>query len=136
MNAKMLKKFLRDDCGATAVEFALVSVVFITLVFGIFATGWTFYTWNFFQYSLETATRYALVNPTATDDDLTSRVSSQLSAVGLDASKAQITVSRTTTSGVSFIEIDGVYPVVNILPLLPANWGQINLRAMSRIPTL
>ena len=68
--ARRIYGYLKEENGATAVEFAIVSTIFLTLVFGIFETALILFTWNSLQDSLEKATRYALVHPDATSDEL------------------------------------------------------------------
>ncbi len=52
------RSFLKDKSGATAVEFALVGVPFLTLMFGIINTGMYFYAVNCVDRGVEDTARY------------------------------------------------------------------------------
>jgi Flp pilus assembly protein TadG len=52
------RSFLKDKSGATAVEFALVGVPFLTLMFGIINTGMYFYAVNCIDRGIEDTARY------------------------------------------------------------------------------
>src|SRR4051812_9639292 len=96
--ARRFVGYLREENAATAVEFALVSVIFLTLVFGIFETALILFTWNSLQDALEKATRYALVNTDATSDELKQQVADTMAGLGLDSSNLKLTVTETTTT--------------------------------------
>ena len=59
---------LIDRAGATAVEFALVSLVFLTLLLGIVETGRVLWTQNALHYAVQQAARCASINVTACGD--------------------------------------------------------------------
>lgn len=52
------RSFLKDSDGAVAVEMALVSIPFVTMMFGIVNTGMYFYAVNCIDRGLEDAARY------------------------------------------------------------------------------
>lgn len=56
----------RDDQGAAAVEFALVSIVFFALLFGIIQFGIWFWSWQQVGHAAREASRVAAVYPTCT----------------------------------------------------------------------
>lgn len=58
---------VRNERGATAVEFALVAPIFLIFVIGIIDLGRLFYIKNVMQFTVEQTSRYAMVNPSATD---------------------------------------------------------------------
>lgn len=53
----------RDERGAAAVEFALVALVFFTLLFGIIQFGIWFWSWQQGAHAAREASRIAAVNP-------------------------------------------------------------------------
>ena len=59
-----LRHYLRDDRGASAAEFALVTVPFIGLVLAIIGSSMMFYSNQSLQYATETAARYYSVQTT------------------------------------------------------------------------
>ena len=58
MNRDVSNRFLREDGGASAAEFALVLVPFLGLVFGIIAISMMVYANQTLQYATEAAARY------------------------------------------------------------------------------
>jgi Flp pilus assembly protein TadG len=65
MSKCSLYRFRRADDGATAVEAALVIVVFVLLIFGLIQFAEIFWTWNTMILALGEGGRYAMVyNPT------------------------------------------------------------------------
>lgn len=130
----MKKTILNDDSGTTAIEFALISVVFLSLIFGIFELGRAFLAWNSFQYAIEATTRYALANPDATEAELSAYVSDNMSGMSVDPTNVQVLVTYDTASNIDFIDVNGLYEFETVLPLLPDNWDSFTLTAKSRMP--
>ena len=131
----LLNRFWKREDGATAVEFALIAVGFLTLVFGIFESGRLFMTWNSFQYSLEDTTRRALIDENVTEAELETTIIENMGDVMLDPNNVTLNISFTDYSGVNILEVNGTYtfrPV--LLAFLPDSWTTINLYAQSRLP--
>lgn len=130
----LLNNYKKNQSGTTAVEFGLVSMAFFTIVFGIFETGRLVLTQNALQYSIENATRYALINGDADDADLLAYVAEDMSDLTLNTDNMDIAVSYSTASDINFIEVSGTY---NFSPLLltflPVSWTNITLAASSRM---
>lgn len=61
-----LKMFVRDGGGATAVEFAMVSVPFIGILFAIFETAFVFFNWQGVEAATDDAARYIMTGQAAT----------------------------------------------------------------------
>lgn len=133
-NKNMFRKFIRNTDATTAVEFALVAAAFFTLLFGIFESGRLFLTWNSLQYSIENATRHALVNPDATEGEIIDFIRSDLKGATINPENVDINVMFTTISDMNFIEIRGAYPFKTVLPFLPEKWNGLRLSAQSRLP--
>ena len=62
----------RDERGAAAVEFALVALVFFTLLFGIIQFGLWFWAWEATAHAAREASRVAAVNPCNTGGEVVS----------------------------------------------------------------
>jgi len=58
-----LRRRCRDERGAAAVEFALVSLVFFTLLFGTLQFGLWFWAWQQSAHAAREASRFAAVYP-------------------------------------------------------------------------
>jgi len=132
---KIFQNYKESRDGATAVEFALVSVIFMFFVFGIMETGRLWWVWNRFQYGVEIATRYASVHDDATIDELRKIVVDQMSLVQLDDFDISLTIENTVLDGMNFIEIDGRYSFQAMAPLIGDSLGSIDVVATSRVPT-
>jgi Flp pilus assembly protein TadG len=52
----------RGETGSALVEFALVVIIFLTMLFGIIDFGRALYTYHFLSNAARTATRWAMVN--------------------------------------------------------------------------
>jgi Flp pilus assembly protein TadG len=131
----VFNSFLSNDDGTTAIEFALIAMSFLTLVFGVFESGRLILTQNALQYSLENATRYALVNDDVTEDDLREYIAEDMTALTLDPARIDVEIDFDEFSGIDFINVSGTYdfsPIV--LAFLPESWADITLTANSRMP--
>lgn len=103
------KSYFKRQEGATSVEFALISVAFISMLFATIEIGVYLFTWNSVQYSLEQATRYALVNEDATVEEVREYAISQMPSVLINSNDLQIQISYSTSSDIDFIELTGNY---------------------------
>ncbi len=130
----LLQRYLADRDGATAVEFALISALFFTFIFGIIETGRIFWTMNTLQYAVEQTARYALVNSDATAEELTDVAADSMTGVQVDTTDLNVVVTNTTVSGIDFIEVDGTYAYQLWVPLLPAEMQNMTLTASTRQP--
>lgn len=130
----LFRRYRRDEKGATAVEFALVAGAFIALLMGIFEGGRMLFTWNAFQYALENATRYAMVHPDASAEEIEAYVFENMNSLYASSDHVEVTVNFTTIADIDFIELDGIYNFNLIMPFLPASWNTIRLDASSRLP--
>lgn len=80
-----------EEKGAAAVEFALVSVALVALLFGIIEAGWALYTQGTLAGAAREGARYYALNPAAVDvvDKATERVKD--SAIGLKGDGITVT---------------------------------------------
>jgi Flp pilus assembly protein TadG len=76
-----LARLGRDQSGTAAVEFAIVSTVFITFVFGIAFTSIMLHSNAALQWAAETAVRRAALDPDVTQAQLQSDVNALLTQV-------------------------------------------------------
>ncbi|MBV9997138.1 MAG: pilus assembly protein [Caulobacteraceae bacterium] len=67
-----------DASGAAAVEFALVFPVLLTVILGIWYTGWAMSSGGEVRHAVELASRIYITNPNATNADLQAAVTSHL----------------------------------------------------------
>jgi Flp pilus assembly protein TadG len=62
----MISKFLRNNRGAAAIEFALVALPVIFFIFGIMQTAWVVWSDNLLHVAVDAAARCAGVKSTTT----------------------------------------------------------------------
>jgi Flp pilus assembly protein TadG len=128
----LFRRLMRSTHGATAVEFSLVVPVFLTFCLGTFEFGRMLWVRNSLQTATEEATRYAMTHATATDSQLVNQASTYFNSLGTGA--ATFTVVRDTTSGVSFVTINGAYGFQFLFPFL--DYGTVRLAGKSRTPLI
>lgn len=128
-----MKIWRRDDSGAVAVEFAMVSVLFITTMLAVVEVGRAFWTYNTLQYALEQTARYYLTHTSTSNSDLTTYALGQMGEVS--TAPLTVTVSKSTVSGIHVVEIDGSYSYSVITPLMTSAWSHIVLSAQTRLPS-
>jgi hypothetical protein len=137
----MKLSIFRNDEGSVAVEFALVSMAFISLFVGIFETGRMFLYWNSFQYAVEDSLRHLMVSynneQTLSNDDLEEYISEKMSAFKVSSDDVSMTISEPyDLSGVSFVDVEGTLDFVAIIPFLPLDIRTFSLDAEARLPVL
>ncbi|MDE2135019.1 MAG: pilus assembly protein [Alphaproteobacteria bacterium] len=116
MNVRLPGQFCGDCRGAAAVEFALVSIAFVTFVIGIsYAAIMVFNTMSL-DWAVERAARIAAINKTVTQSDMSSAINDYLSSLGL--SSATVTYSVGTSSGVQTAHIVASYDQTYTLPFV------------------
>jgi Flp pilus assembly protein TadG len=125
-------RFVRDEGGVAAVEFALISSVFLTFVVGIYAVGLYFLTWNRLQYGTELAARYAAVHDDATNGEIEEIITDSLRIVTDDLATLEVDVGDSTSNGISFKEVSSSYTFSWDLPFLPAEMNSLTIAAESR----
>ena len=117
----VLMRFIRARRGAVAIEFALGLPIFLAMIYGVFEFGRIFWTQNTMEFAVEEAARFTMVNPNATNGQITAIVEGK--AAGLDTSRIEVDiVFEAETSGTigsrGFVKITGTYKYFPIIPLV------------------
>lgn len=128
------RPFLKEEKGTTAVEFALIAIAFLALVFGIFEGGRIFWTLNTMQYAVESGARFTLTNTDATTAEITEVTREAINGIPVTNDNPAIMVSFSTVNDVDFVQIDAIYSFQAVLPFLPSSWTSMDLTARSRLP--
>lgn len=123
-----IRAFLRDRCGATAVEFGIALPVFLLFTIGLIEFSRILWTNNALQLAADEAGRYAIANPTATTDQIQTYATGKL--VSVDPTQVTITVTLETAGGVNFVTVTTATPLTT--PFLPI--AGITLTGRSRVP--
>ncbi|HSK47686.1 MAG TPA: TadE family protein [Coriobacteriia bacterium] len=99
-----------NDIGAAAVEFALIAVVFVTLLIGVVQFGFTFFEYIQVAHAAREGVRWAALGEPG---QVITRATQ--SAPGLDPALMNITI--TTGSSTDAVRVTVSYPRTNIVPL-------------------
>jgi Flp pilus assembly protein TadG len=104
---------LKRVTGGTLVEFALVFIILVTILFGIAEFGHMLYAYHFVNQAAKEATRFAMVNGSTCNNDST------FSTNGLGSCTAPVTCTAgscsTCTSGCTFAGINDIQNFVQMI---------------------
>ncbi|MCB9964130.1 MAG: pilus assembly protein [Rhodospirillales bacterium] len=107
--------YLRNNTGATAIEFALVAVPFFLIMLGVFETGRIMWTMNTIQYAVEDTGRYVAVNEGLTESDIITYAEDRLRDMSVPPTDLSVTSNTYTEYGVDWVEIDVSYELTPLL---------------------
>ena len=100
--AQSISDLAKDQRGAAAMEFAIVSGVFVTALFGIAYIGMMLFTNAALHWAVERSVRLAAISTTTTQSAISTALNGYLSSLGVPA--ATVTYSVAT----------GAFPVAHI----------------------
>lgn len=129
----MIDRFRRNDDGVAAIEFALISTVFLAFLAGICAIGLYMLTWNRLQYGTEMAARHAAVHEDASVNDLEDIITESLSLVTSQTDTLVVSTDETTSNGITFTEVTASYPLDWNFPFIPEELSNLTLQTTSRM---
>ena len=127
---KVSVDFCSDENGASAVEFSIVSSVFIALCLVIIQLGWTLQIRNHLAEAADTAIRTILVDPEASDSTIEAQVESALA--NYNADDLDVEAGETTVDGTDFRTLNIQYDLALAVPYFPS--GLISLSVNRRVP--
>ena len=96
-----LARLMIEESGATAVEFALVSIAFITFVFGIAYSAIMLHSHTALQWAVETTVRRAAIEPNVTQTDLQTDVNALLTSSHMPNATISYSVAAVGTVNVA-----------------------------------
>lgn len=108
-----LGKLREDRVGTTAVEFALVAPILITLMLGVMNFGLYLFFQNSVSTAVDEAARSAIIYPTPSDTEIETNFDEAL-LTAADYGSAAIAITHgTTTSGKGYIDLvaTGTYDI-------------------------
>jgi Flp pilus assembly protein TadG len=104
---------LKRVTGSTLVEFALVFIILVTILFGIAEFGHMLYAYHFVNQAAKEATRFAMVNGSTCNNDST------FSTNGLGSCRAPVTCAGAScsicTSGCTFAGVNDIQNFVQMI---------------------
>lgn len=129
---KIFRHFRDCQAGASAVEFAIIGLVMITVSVGIIEIGRGLYLRNSIAHAADFAGRQVLMNPKGSDQELADIVRQAFS--GKSPELLVIGTGTEVVGGVDFRTISIEYPLNLLIPtLLPET---ITLQLARRVPLL
>ncbi|MFK7945903.1 MAG: TadE/TadG family type IV pilus assembly protein [Paracoccaceae bacterium] len=131
MIARIIRNFGRCESGAAAVEFAIISMVLISLCIAVVDFGRSLYVKNQLSFLADQATRTVLVNPSITNAQLQATLEGDFNAG--DANDLTINIDTQTVGSVDFRVIVISYPMTLFIPNLSSK--SISLDVTRRVPT-
>lgn len=123
-------RLLRCTRGAAAVEFAIISVVFVGLLIAIVDFGRTLYIKNQLSFLADQATRTMLITPSTADATIINTIGTDFNAG--DAAQLNVTITYETIGSNDFRVLTIDYPMTLFVPNLASD--AINLSVMRRVP--
>ncbi len=132
---KQNNSFYKNDSGATAVEFSLIAIVFLTIIFGIIEAGRICWTQAALQYAVEEASRMALVDNDMTEGEIEAAALDSLQSMMVPAAGFNAVAVYEVGGDFDYVEIDATYQyTAMITALLPAGMAAFELEAKARRP--
>lgn len=122
----------RNRRGASAVEFALIIPIFLTMTMGVVEMGRAMFIKSALQFAVEETARHAIVNSGASTATLKEYAENSLANSGANAASATFTVTQEITGSRTYMSIVGTYNFTVIVPLV--GLPDITLNAKSRFP--
>lgn len=124
------RHLLREEDGAAAVEFAIVSVAFLMFLFAIAYVGIIVYTNATLQWAVERGSRLAAIDPNVTQSTVSSAINSYLTAAR--APTATVSYSVTTSGTMKTGNISATFDRTYTVPLIKT--FSIRYRATTSVP--
>lgn len=127
---RFLRSLGREDSGVAAIEFAIASIAILTCIVGAIEFGRYFYIKNTLDYVVTEAGRYAITNPTASDSDIRSQVSTKAPS-GVTPT---VTVTSTTSGTITYKTITATGSVALASKLFP--FVSLSVTSRTRVPVM
>jgi Flp pilus assembly protein TadG len=125
-----LTAFRRDQRGAAAVEFSIISIVLVALLIGIVDFGRTLYIKNQLSFLADRAARSVLLNASVSNADLETTIRAEFDAGA--AEDLTINITTDVIAGDTYRVMTITYPVTLFVPdVVPEAF---NLSETRRVP--
>ncbi|MCK5374651.1 MAG: pilus assembly protein [Alphaproteobacteria bacterium] len=135
--SRILKSYRRNEKGAIAVEFALIAIPCMLLIFGVIEAGRIIWTMNTVQYVIEETSRYASINSDFSTEEYATYAEEKIVSLAISSTPLQVSSSSYTKYGITFVEIQGEYKITPIIStLFLGGLGTIDFRAVANEPVV
>jgi Flp pilus assembly protein TadG len=127
---RLLKRFAREESGAYAVEFAIISTAFFTLIFGAAYLGIMMWYRSTLQWAVEKGIRMAVIDKTTTQTQITTAINGYLNSVNLP--NATVTYNTAAFSGVQISTVTASFTRSVTMPFVST--FNLTYTASAKIP--
>ena len=110
----------------------MIAAVFLASIFGIIEVGRAFWAYNTLQYAMDETARYYIAHASATGADLSAFAADKM-GVNLKEAPLNVTVTKSTLSGIRQIEVAGDYTYNTIVPTMPSAWSNVVMHATAKL---
>lgn len=122
--------FAREESGAAAVEFALVSVAFLSFLFVIVYMAIILFANATLQWAVDKGSRIVAINPAATQGQVSTAINDYLASAGAPA--ASVTYNVTQSGAIRTGNISASFTKSYTVPLI--NTFTIDYSAIASVP--
>jgi Flp pilus assembly protein TadG len=127
---RLLRALGRENSGIASIEFAIGSIVVFTCIVGAVEFGRYFYIKNTLDFVVSEAGRYAITNPTASDSDIRTEVTSNAPS-GVTPT---VTITSTTSGIITYKTITATGTVSLASKLFP--FVSLGVTSRTRVPVM
>ena len=132
-NSSFISKFAKDQSGTASVEFAMIALGFLTMIFGVIEVGRLAWTTNVVDYAIDESARYAALHQDASSFEVEEEAKKVLRDLFVPSENLIISVNTNDSGDVSFIEIAGNYRFDSMAGgLFPDSFSHINLAVTAK----
>ena len=126
------KRFAAATGGASAVEFAMILPVFVSMVMGTIQMGIVYYQAGTVQFALEEAARQVMVNPDMSSGQIQTSIENKLA--DLTSQSVTVTYSLDNSGPISIAQVNASFSIQVVIPFVPS--FSIPFNAQTQIPLL
>lgn len=126
----LIRRFRRCRSGATALEFAIVSLFLVLTAIAVIDFGRGFHLRNNMSHAMDIGARVLLIDPEASDSKLESAI--RAAFVGPDPDLLEVAFASDSASGTSYRRVTIDYPLPLLIPGLEST--PVTLTVSRRIP--
>ena len=127
-----LRAFGAARDGASALEFAIILPVFVTMVLGTIQMGIVFFKAGSVQFALEEAARQVMVDPDMSASQIQVAIENKLES--LTQQDITVTYSVDSSGAVAVAQLNAQFGIEVVIPFVPG--FSINFDAETHIPLL
>ena len=127
-----LRAFGAARDGASALEFAIILPVFVTMVLGTIQMGIVFFKAGSVQFALEEAAREVMVDPDMSASQIQVAIKNKLES--LTQQDITVTYSVDSSGAIDVAQLNAQFNIEVVIPFVPG--FSINFDAVTHIPLL